>query len=201
MLLKKLIFFINFLAPVLVFAQETEKDSTSRMVRVVDSTQTILDAIAPTPLSTILNETAPAQNRFEMTKSPTRAVLLSLAFPGLGQWYVGDKWKTPVFAAAWGTTAFLIGRNWVNYNDKDTEYKDALIQNSTNAPLLKRQREVYRDNRDQAAFAMLGVYVISAVDAYVGAHLYDFTVDDDLSFGFKNASDGATMLNCSIRLW
>ncbi|MES2766675.1 MAG: DUF5683 domain-containing protein [Bacteroidota bacterium] len=199
MLCKKLIVFIIFLVPVLVFSQETEQDSTSRMVRVVDSTQTTLDTIAPTPLSTILKETAPAQDRFEMTKSPSGAVWRSLVAPGWGQWYVGDKWKTPVFAAAYGTVAFLIVRNQINYNDKDDEYQAALTQNPASADLLKRQREVYRDNRDQAAFALVGVYIISMVDAYVGAHLYDFSVDDDISFGFKNTADGAAMLHCSIR--
>jgi hypothetical protein len=198
MFFKKLIVFIIFLAPTLLFSQ-TEQDTVSRMVRAYDSTQTTLDTIAPTPIADIVAQTAPAQDKFELTKSPSGAVWRSIAFPGWGQWYVGDKWKTPVFAAAWGSVAFLIVRNHVNYNDRDTEYQAARAINAPNAELLKRQREVYRDNRDQAAFALLGIYIISAVDAYVGAHLYDFNVDDNLSFGFKSSSDGAVMLNCSIR--
>jgi len=47
---------------------------------------------------------------------------------------------------------------------------------------LKANKEFNRDNRDMMAFYLLGVYIISAVDAYVGAHLYDFNVDDELSY-------------------
>ena len=47
---------------------------------------------------------------------------------------------------------------------------------------LKANKELNRDNRDIMAFYLLGVYIISAVDAYVGAHLYDFNVDDELSY-------------------
>lgn len=198
MFLKNFIIFVLFLLPAFVFSQ-SEQDTTSRMVRVVDSTQTTLDTIPPTPLSTIMSETAPSRKGFELTKSPTRATIYSAIAPGWGQWYVDDKWKTPVFAAAWGTIAFLIVRNQINYSDKDSEYQNALTQNLSAAELLKRQREVYHDNRDQAIFALIAVHLVSAVDAYVGAHLYDFNVDDDLSFGFKNAIDGTTMLNCEIR--
>ena len=46
-------------------------------------------------------------------------------------------------------------------------------------PIEKNRREFYRDNRDMSAFYLLGVYVLATVDAYVGAHLFDFDVSDD----------------------
>ncbi|HYF04288.1 MAG TPA: DUF5683 domain-containing protein [Patescibacteria group bacterium] len=198
MLFKKLIALTLFLTPAPLFAQ-TEQDTVSRMVRVVDSTQTTLDTLSPTPLSEIVRQTSPSQSEFQLTKSPTGAVLRSLAFPGWGQWYVGDKWKTPVFAAAWGSIVYLIVQNHVNYSDRNDQYQAARAIGTPNTELLRRQREVFRDNRDRAAFVLAGVYIISAVDAYVGAHLYDFNVDDDLSFGFNHSSTGAVMLNYSIR--
>lgn len=120
---------------------------------------------------------------FEMKKSPTGAVLRSLALPGWGQYYVESYWKAPLFLAAAGTCVYFIIDNNSKFNSKDDEITavKAANPNDSRIDYLTLQREVYRDNRDQAAFFLAGVYIISAVDAYVGAHLFDFDVSDKLS--------------------
>jgi hypothetical protein len=118
-------------------------------------------------------------------KSPTTAILYSLAFPGLGQVYVESWWKAPIMAGAAGFFMYQIISYHTQYTDKANAY-DAAIQSgkSPNDPtvdLLRRQREFYNNNRDLSALYLLAVYGIAAVDAYVGAHLFSFDVSDKLS--------------------
>ena len=42
----------------------------------------------------------------------------------------------------------------------------------------RREREFYRDNRDVNIAYFIGVQILSMIDAYVGAHLFDFDVDN-----------------------
>jgi hypothetical protein len=122
-----------------------------------------------------------------MSKSPVGAILRSLALPGWGQVYVESYWKAPIFFAGAATLVYLIIWNNKKYND---EVKTIASLDSTKLGQLEYQvqlyndkgwREVYRDNRDMSAFYLLGVYALAAIDAYVGAHLFDFNVDKDLS--------------------
>jgi hypothetical protein len=105
-----------------------------------------------------------------MEKSPTTAVLWSLALPGLGQYYTETYWKIPLFTGGALASAWLIVDNHAKYQDADAAYLAALDGN-----------EAYRDNRDVAGLALVATYLIAAVDAYVGAHLFAFDVGDDLS--------------------
>lgn len=151
---------------------------------------------------------------YKMSKSPEGAMWRSLAIPGWGQLYNEDYWKVPIVFGAAATMAGLIIYNNNKFNDYEDQLLAATDRNSkikiddpanandeyhlinknnlTDFELrqLKSNREFYRDNRDLSAFYLLGVYVIAAVDAYVGAHLYDFNVDDDLGFGAKMLNNG-----------
>ena len=42
--------------------------------------------------------------------------------------------------------------------------------------------EALRTQREYAFFGIIGVYILSILDANIDAHLYDFDVNDDLSF-------------------
>lgn len=119
---------------------------------------------------------------FEMKKSPWGAIWRSIVLPGWGQIYVEKYWKAPLFLAAYGTCIYLTIDNHIKFIDAADIYDKAKQTNPNDPmlPILKSRREFYRDNRDQSAFFLLGVYIISAVDAYVGAHLYDFDVSDDV---------------------
>ena len=137
-----------------------------------------------------------------MQKSPTTAILYSLLLPGLGQIYVEQYWKAPLFVGGVGALGYFIIYFHNHFNDEIQEIdninmriSELEITDPTNPeisylknqklPLHKSRREFYRDNRDQSAFFLLGVYIIAAVDAYVGAHLFDFNVDDDISLKFS----------------
>jgi len=119
-----------------------------------------------------------------LTKDPTTAVLWSLLFPGLGQLYVESYWKVPLFGgAAIGSAGFFIWNN-SKYQTAQSEYDQAVADSASSNIIssLKREKEYYRDNRDLAGGIFILTYVLAAVDAYVGAHLHDFSVNDDLTF-------------------
>ncbi|KAA6329785.1 hypothetical protein EZS27_021445, partial [termite gut metagenome] len=48
--------------------------------------------------------------------------------------------------------------------------------------LLKKRKDLYRRYRDMTIFALIGIYFISVVDAYVDAEISDFDISPDLSF-------------------
>ncbi len=118
-----------------------------------------------------------------LTKDPTTAVLWSLLFPGLGQLYVESYWKVPLFSGvALGSAGFFIWNN-NKYQDAQDRYDQAVADSAASSVIssLKREKEYYRDNRDLSGGIFLLTYILAAVDAYVGAHLHDFSVDDDLT--------------------
>lgn len=141
-------------------------------------------------------------NQFQMQKSPTGAILRSLALPGWGQYYVESYWKVPLFLGAAGTCVYFIVDNNNSFKDKQAQIDKAIALNPNDPyiDLYKRQREVYRDNRDQAAFFLAGVYILSAIDAYVGAHLFDFDVSDKISLNLFPTTKSCLNVNFKIKL-
>jgi len=143
--------------------------------------------------------------RYEMGKSPMGAIWRSLVLPGWGQYYVESYWKVPLFLGATGTLIVMIAWNDDKY--RDFKHKALAVESQLENPLsptaelqlLRRQREFYRDQRDMAGFYMLGVYVIATVDAYVGAHLYDFNVDDPHSLTLLPGTTGGLQLRYSFK--
>lgn len=127
-----------------------------------------------------------------LTKSPTSAILYSLLLPGAGQYYVESYWKIPIITGTAATSAYLFFSNNASYTTASDAYNVAVEANpnSAEASRLLRQREAYRDNRDMAGVVFLATYAIAAIDAYVGAHLFDFNVNDDLSFGVQATPGG-----------
>ncbi len=145
----------------------------------------VVHAAAETPTDSILPASAPDSSReFVMKKSPTSAVLYSLAFPGLGQYYVESYWKVPIFAVGAGACLYGIIWNHNQYTAKSDEVNAAVADTNFSKSalaVLKSQREFYHNSRDLSGLYLIAVYVISAVDAYTGAHLYDFDVSDKLA--------------------
>lgn len=120
-----------------------------------------------------------------LSKSPTTAILYSCVFPGLGQYYVESYWKIPLFAGGAGVLIYAIAANNSLYSDTQADItRLEQLNSTTNATaiaLLKREREVYRDRRDLAWIGLGAVYIVAAIDAYTGAHLYDFDVSDKIA--------------------
>jgi hypothetical protein len=122
---------------------------------------------------------APAPPEEKMSRSPLTATLFGI-IPGGGQIYNGDYLRAAAFAGACG--AFLGRAIYYHslFRGKAAEV-DALEPDDSRITRLKFQREAYRDTRDLNFAIYLGVHILSLVDAYVGAYLYDFDVDDDIS--------------------
>jgi hypothetical protein len=109
---------------------------------------------------------------FIMKKSAWTAVGLSAICPGLGQIYNGSYWKAPI---VWGVTGWFL-YNYIQANKDYNHYRDLYIAKGTTD--YKRLRDDYHDQRDQFAIYMGLTYVLTLVDAYVDAHLFDFSVDE-----------------------
>jgi hypothetical protein len=116
---------------------------------------------------------------YVMTKSPTKAILFSI-IPGGGQLYNEQYWKIPLFT---GAAAYFLWRTIYFHNlyiDKAAEASRAANDPSLYS-VLKAEREQDRDDRDRNGAYVLAVEIIGMIDAYVGAHMFDFDVDGDIS--------------------
>lgn len=147
--------------------------------------------------------------QFTEKKSPMTALYLS-AIPGMGQYYVESYTKASIFFAGSVTlTALMIKYNndFVLERDKLSKIIDPRVNSYENIDIsrssekhislngfsydknefnyIMNKRELYRDNRDRMGFFLGVVYLISAVDAFVGANLYEFDVNDNLSSNFR----------------
>ncbi|MDT3738985.1 MAG: DUF5683 domain-containing protein [Candidatus Kapabacteria bacterium] len=143
-------------------------------------------------------ETKEQQSTYVMNKSPSGAIWRSLVVPGWGQLYVESYWKAPIFFAATGTLVYFIIDNQVKFNDYDNRMA-GMDKTNKDYSNLKLFREYYRDNRDMSGFYLLAVYILAAVDAYVGAHLYDFQVDDTLAMQFGLSAAPVPAVSFTIR--
>lgn len=128
------------------------------------------------------------------SKSPSVAMSLSV-IPGLGQVYNEDYWKAPILLGSAGTFLGIA----LYYNNLFHETQLLIDQNNENSSYtnqLKLRREFYRDNRDQFYLYLSAIYVITILDAYTGAYLYNFDINDDtsLNFGVTNNKVGVNLI-------
>lgn len=130
----------------------------------------------------LAEENSPSDSVFIMQKSPWGAVARSAIIPGLGQFYNESYWKIPVI---WGVGALFIS-GWVYNNNLYKDYKNLFIETGNNTYLS--YRDFYRDQRDNFTIYLVLLYILNLVDAYVDAHLYDFTVEEDFITGSSRAN-------------
>ncbi len=139
---------------------------------------------------------------------PTRAVWLSALCPGLGQIYNRRYWKLPIVVGAYMGLAYATSWN----NDMLTDYTRAYRDLMDNDPdtksymnffapgvqesdlsrtwlenVFKSRKNYYRRNRDLCIIAMVGVYLVAMVDAYVDASLAHFDITPELSLDWSPA--------------
>lgn len=133
---------------------------------------------------------------------PIKALWAAALFPGGGQIYNRKYWKLPIIYG--GFLGLMYGYNFNQryFKTYQNAYRD-LATNSPNASYLQfihrpdkvayakqnekylletfqRRRNFYRNYRDYCIVGMLGVYLVSIVDAYVDASLYHFDVSPEL---------------------
>lgn len=110
---------------------------------------------------------------FVMQKSAWGAVLRSAIIPGWGQVYNESYWKVPI---VWGVGGWFIYNYIKNNKDYKNYQRNYIITHVTQDKL---NRDFYRDQRDLFAMYLAFTYLATLVDAYVDAHLFDFSVTED----------------------
>ena len=163
------------------------------------------------------------QNSF--VPNPRKAVLFAAICPGLGQIYNRKYWKLPIIYG--GFTGLAYGMSWNNkyYVDYRQAYSDFIDgDENTNSwinmlpigmdpeeidqvwfrSVLSRRMDIYRRNRDLCIIGMAGIYVLSIVDAFVDAQLFEFDISPDLTLNIapqmQLVNTNATVgLQCRLR--
>ncbi len=151
----------------------------------------------------------------EFNPDPTKAVWMSALFPGLGQLYNRRYWKLPIIIGGYLGLGYATSWNNGMLNDYTRAYRDIMDNDpSTNSymnffppntqesdldrkwltNILQSRKNFYRRNRDFCIIAMVGVYLVAMVDAYVDASLSHFDITPDLSMDVSPAvfRDGRT---------
>lgn len=106
-------------------------------------------------------------------KSPTGAMIRSLVFPGLGQIYNEQYIKAGIVLAGQST---LIGFSFY-YNNRARESPTPL------------EKEFYKDRRNLMYWLIGAATLLSMLDAYIDAHLYDFDTGPDLAIRIGTLND------------
>jgi hypothetical protein len=104
-------------------------------------------------------------------KSPTGALLRSVAFPGWGQFYNKKYFKSVVVFGAETTFITLAAIEWRRMNKHKKNF-----QNPDHPDRLWEfeQFEFYEDQRNLYLWINAGIVFLSMFDAYVDAHLFNF---------------------------
>jgi hypothetical protein len=133
---------------------------------------------------------------------PQRALWLSALCPGLGQIYNRRYWKLPIVVGSFVGLSY--GASWNNrmYKDYSKGYRDVMdddpdtrsymdffpptvkesdLDKAWLQKVMKNKRDYYRRYREICVIAMVGVYLINIVDAYVDASLAHFDISPDLT--------------------
>ncbi len=140
---------------------------------------------------------------------PQRALWLSALCPGLGQIYNRRYWKLPIVVGAFVGLSY--GASWNNrmYKDYSRGYRDVMdsdpdtrsymdffppttresdLDKAWLQKVMKNKRDYYRRYREICVIAMVGVYLINIVDAYVDASLAHFDISSDLTLDVTPAA-------------
>lgn len=131
-----------------------------------------------------------------------KSVWLAAVVPGLGQIYNRQYWKVPIIYG--GTLGLVYGITWndrmyvdyrkgyVDLMDKDpnTNYFEHLLpsgvvlDNSNSSyytKIIKTKLDNYRRYRDLCIIGTAVLYLLSIIDAYVDAQMFDYDISPDLS--------------------
>jgi len=131
--------------------------------------------------SLIAARTSSSDTVMRQKKSATVAMVASMVLPGAGQIYNESYWKAPV---VWGLGAYF----YYVYHDQNKQYQffrtayaasvdSAGSEGNSN---LKTQRDFYFSQRNTFGWYLAITYLVTIVDAYVDASLFNFEVSPDL---------------------
>jgi len=122
----------------------------------------------------ILAEEKPTVERW--TPSPSSAAFKSLFLPGWGQAYVHKPLKAVIYGGIEQTLIFNIYRQNRLYKYYDRRGDADLAGTS-------------KEDRNRLSWYLALAIIVSMMDAYVDAHLYNFEVSDDFSLEPPPVSD------------
>ncbi len=122
--------------------------------------------------------------------SAKRASIYSAIIPGYGQFYNKKYWKIPIVYASIGTAFYIARWNQNKYltykeafqyrTDQDATTIDEFENMYTEANLITI-KNYHRKNRDLAYIISAGFYLLNIIDASVDAHLFNFTINEDVT--------------------
>jgi hypothetical protein len=126
-------------------------------------------------------------------KSPTGALLRSVAIPGWGQFYNRKYFKSVVVFGAETTFITLAAIEWGRMNKHKKNFENP---NHPDRFWEFEQFEFYEDQRNLYLWVTAGIIFLSMFDAYVDAHLYNFDREKvrDLSISFVPEAGGGSNL-------
>lgn len=188
-------------------------------IRALDNVEILADSVSAS---------SPALAVRQFNPDPQRALWLSALCPGLGQIYNRRYWKLPIVVGAFVGLSY--GATWNNrmYKDYSRGYRDVMDDDPDTRSymdffpptveesdldmdwlqrIMKNKRDYYRRYREICVIAMVGVYLINIVDAYVDASLAHFDISPDLTLdvapaAIENTAFGARTpslgLHCAI---
>ena len=127
----------------------------------------------------------------EKKHSPTKATIMSLCLPGLGQVYNKKYWKVPIIYAGFGILTYFIVFNadeyitykcaYIEKSYGDTAGNYAYLVNKYTAENLLSAREYFRRNLEISILFTAVLYALNIIDAAVDAHLFSYNISKDLS--------------------
>lgn len=205
-----------------VDAQQVTPDSLLKSSGVKLDTGNVVTAKAAFDSLTVKKEA-------KFTPKPRTAVLLSI-IPGAGQAYNRDYWKMPFVIAAfigvgydiqWQTRRYkdyknayfsFYNENGVRLTDKttaDVVIRQGMFNFSGKTEIkqgqydqIKRGKDFYRRWRDYGYVFLGASYALSAIEAYVAAHLKSFDISEDLTIKVQPSAiqPGALGVSPGVRL-
>jgi len=110
------------------------------------------------------------------TISPTKAVLMTPIWPGWGQLYAKNTWRA---ALAFGLETFYLSNLLMNDRKavRISDIADQLPADDPRQDLFNSAANEYWERMRDFGWWYLGGMLIVALDAYVGAHLFEFDED------------------------
>lgn len=203
--------------PVILSDSTTATHSDGKSVRVINAagdtiTFASIDSIRGIEgVEILMDSTAsPTMGKVRsFNPDPQRALWMSALCPGLGQIYNRRYWKLPIVVGAFVGLSY--GASWNNrmYKDYSKGYRDVMdddpdtrsymdffpptvkeadLDHAWLQRIMKSKRDYYRRYREICVIAMVGVYLINIVDAYVDASLAHFDISPDLTLDVSPAA-------------
>jgi len=174
--MKYIIAIILFIFSTKIIAQEQNS--------IYEDTVIFSDTALTVPTSDKTNENIKL-DYLSLTKSPMGAALRSLVFPGYGQIYTQSYLKASAFIGGATLLWYRVVSSHIDYKNYNNELNKIENKNSNEYRQKQGQMITAVDNRDLAGLYLLGVYILSMVDAYADAHLFDFSINSNLSYFIK----------------